>query len=288
MFMSSPKPHSPYDPPRPYDALYEPRSMPAPFGSETDLEQRNPGMLSVRVTHALDTLSPAAIQVIRSYYYGNITFLDKQIGRVVNRLEETGLIDDTIILFTADHGDLMGDFGTFFKGNHLNGSVRIPFMMCGPGIAGGQTSEALVGLQDILPTLAALVGAPLDQDVQGLDLCPHLADAETPVRDVYYAQTMDPPGQSCMVADAAWKYVYSQRNGVEELYDQVNDPGELMNVAPDPGHAERLNHYRRLLRRQAEALGDTAVLDGDGFARSECDLDAIRKQPVSGMGWRFF
>ncbi|MCM8757029.1 MAG: sulfatase-like hydrolase/transferase, partial [Candidatus Omnitrophica bacterium] len=118
LWLSSPKPHCPYDPPRPYDHLYDPRTIPPPFGSASLLKDRNPYLEALRYSHALGTLSPQAWQVIRSYYYGCITFLDEMIGQVLDYLKIAGLRENTLILFTADHGDLLGDFGTAFKGNH--------------------------------------------------------------------------------------------------------------------------------------------------------------------------
>ena len=288
MFMSSPKPHSPYDPPRPYDALYDPRAIPAPFASETGVQDRNPAIERIRYTHAITTLSPEAWQVIRSHYYGCISFLDAMVGRVISHLDECGLLENTLILFVADHGDLLGDFESCFKGNHLNGSARIPFLAAGPGVARGAASDALVGLQDVLPTLATQAGTMVGQEVQGLDLSAHLADPTIPVRDAIYCTTAGGLGQSAMVADADWKYIYSEANGTEELYDQVGDPQERFNLANSPAHAERLQVMRALFRQQAQELGDTEILDGDGFARQEVDRSTFASLPVSGMGWRWY
>jgi arylsulfatase len=287
MFMSSPKPHAPYDPPRPYDQMYDPRQVPTPFGSPTDAASRDPVLAIERATRAQDSLSPQAVQVIRSYYYGSISFLDEQIGRVLGEVERQGLLDDTLVLFTADHGDLMGDFGAFFKGNHLNGSVRIPFLAAGPGVAQGAVCEALVGLQDLLPTCAAAAGASIGQPVQGIDLSGVLAAGQGAPRQVFYAQTGDRPRQSCMVFDGAWKYIYTEWGAIEELYDQRNDPAELRNLAGDPASADRLQDGRRQLRACAEALGDTAILAGDGFAACPLDRDEISRRPIDGMGWRW-
>ena len=288
MWMSSPKPHSPYDPPRPYDALYDPRTAPAPFGSEADLDDRNPYIDQVRITHAVRTLSPEAWQVIRTYYYGCITFLDAMIGRVLDRLKEMGKLEETLVLFAADHGDLLGDFGSCFKANHLNGSVRVPLIVAGPGVAEGVVSRALVGLQDILPTLATAAGTTLGQAVHGVDLTSHLADPTVSVREVFYSQTLESPWQSAMVADGTWKYIYSEANATEELYDQESDPDERINRIHDPSQADRLAHMRAQLRTCAEELGDTRILDGDGFASTPVDRDELRKQPVGGMGWRWY
>lgn len=288
MWMSSPKPHSPYDPPRPYDALYDPRDLPAPFAAAEGLAGRNPVLEETRLTHALDSLSPQAWRVIRSFYYGCITFLDAQIGRVMEKLEGMGFLSNTLVVFTADHGDLLGDFGSAFKANHMNGSVRVPFIAAGPGVAEGAVSDALVGLQDILPTFASAAAAEIGQPVHGLDLTPHLADGGTTVRDLFYSQTLGPPRQSVMVTDGEWKYIYSEPNALEELYDQLNDPGEMHNQAADPGRRRRLSDMRERLRVKAHELGDTEILGPDGFARSELDRDRIRALPVRGMGWRWY
>jgi len=288
MWMSSPKPHSPYDPPRPYDALYDPRTVPAPFGSEADLDDRNPYVDHVRITHAVRTLSPEAWQVIRTYYYGCITFLDAMIGQVLDHLNEMGKLKETLVLFTADHGDLLGDFGGCFKANHLNGSVRIPLIIAGPDAAQGVASHALVGLQDILPTLASAAGTTPGQPVHGMDLTPHLTDPTTPVREVFYSQTLESPWQSAMVTDGTWKYIYSEANATEELYDQEHDPGERVNRIHDPSQADRVAHMRAQLCACAKELGDTRILDGDGFASTPVDREEIRTQPVSGMGWRWY
>jgi len=289
MWMSSPKPHSPYDPPRPFDAMYDPRTIPEPFGDASGLKDRNPALERIRCTHAIDTLSPEALRVIRTYYYGCVSFLDAMIGRVVARLEEKGLIENTLVLFSSDHGDMLGDFGTFFKTTHQNGSVRVPMIAAGPGVARGEVSDALVGLQDILPTFAAAAGAEIGADVHGINLMDHLADTKTPVRDLFYSQTMDSPWQSSMVTDGEWKYVYSEADAVEELYDQLNDPGELDNRARDPSCAERLEDMRSRLRECAEAVGDTAILSGEGFAATEVNREEFKDFPVqNAMGWRWY
>jgi choline-sulfatase len=288
MYMSSPKPHAPYDPPRPYDALYDPRAIPAPFGSCQDLCDRNPELECQRATHALTSLSPEALQTIRSYYYGSVSFLDAQIGRVLCDLEARSLLDNTLVLFSADHGDLLGDFGTFFKMNHLNGSVRIPLMIAGPGVATGVESHALVGLQDLLPTLAKFAGAEIGQPVHGLDLSSHLTNVARPVRDLFYAHTGNTPEQSVMVCDGTWKYIYSEHGGVEELYNQSSDPGELKNLAGDPEQTRRMAELRRRLRQCAKDVGDTTILSGNGFVSRPLDRESIRRLPVNGMGWRFY
>jgi arylsulfatase len=289
MWMSSPKPHSPYDPPAPYDMCYDPRALPPPYGDESLLDQINPHIEAIRLSHAQESLSPQARQVIKAYYYGCITWLDAMIGRVIERLEHDGLLDRTLVLFTADHGDLMGDFGAWFKCNHMNGSVRVPFIAAGPGVARGGVSEALVGLQDILPTFAAAAGADIGQPVQGLDLSPVLRDPSSAVRDLYYATTLEGDTSSAMVCDGDWKYIYSAGNATEELYDQRADPGEIVNLAGQAGAAARQNAMRCRLLEQAQALGDHALLPDGKLIAGTVDREALRRNKnCRGMGWRWY
>ncbi len=289
LWMSSPKPHSPYDPPDPYDGMYDPRQVPPPYGDESLLERINPRIEASRMSHYQDMLSPQARQVIKAYYYGCISWLDRMVGRVLNSLEEDGLLDDTLILFTSDHGDLMGDFGTWFKSNHMNGSVRVPFLAAGPGVSSGAVSDALVGLQDILPTFAAAARAPIGAPVQGQDLAPVLAEPAAAVRDVYYASTLEGDYSSAMICDGRWKYVYSAANATEELYDQTNDPGEVDNLAGSAPHADLLAALREQLIDQARATGDDSLLPDGALRRASIDRETLRsRQGAGGMGWRWY
>ena len=111
LFMSFAKPHAPYDPPRPYDALYDPRQVPAPFvARETAGPPRTPTKHEEGRTHGWDLWSPECHRVARAHYYGLVTFQDEQIGRMLAWLEGQGWLENTVVVYTADHGDLLGDF----------------------------------------------------------------------------------------------------------------------------------------------------------------------------------
>lgn len=291
MFCSFPKPHSPYDPPMEYVKLYDPRDIPPPAGDERLLEQKNPIIQSIRVTHGQGTLSPAARQVIKAYYYATITHQDAQVGRVLKALEDSGQAENTIVMYIADHGDLMGDFGSYFKCNFLEGSARVPMIVRASGISAGQRRSQLVGLQDILPTLASMTGCGLNADVDGLDISGAMRDDTAVTRELFYGQCHDDPHQSAMITDGQWKYCYAQWGGVEELYDLAEDPQELRNLALNRHAAgrSRLADWRDRLIAEAERWGDTDLLDDGGeLARSALDRDAINVRCVGGMGWRWF
>ena len=285
-----PKPHAPLDPPHRFVSLYDPRTIPPPAGDESLLADRNPYTARERITHAQDSLSPAARQVIKAYYYALITHQDEQIGRLAAALRETGQWDSTIIVFTSDHGDLMGDFGGYFKCVFLEGSVHVPLLVRAPGAAPGRRAQ-LAGLQDILPTLAGLSDCPLPQAVQGLDLSPVLADSAAPGRELFYSQCLDQPRQSAMVFDGRWKYCWAQEGPTEELYDLQADPRELVNLASrESGMAREalLEPWRRKLMAEATRLGDTGIISGGRLASTLLDRASFAKLPVSGMGWRWY
>ena len=285
---SFPKPHSPLDPPWEFVRLYDPRQIPPPVGDESLLADRNPYSARERYHRALDSLSPAARQVIKAYYYALITHQDAQVGRVLKMLEEKDLADGTIVLYTADHGDLMGDFGAYFKCSFLEGSARVPLIMRGPGVPPAARRKHLVGLQDVLPTLAAMTGCALPKEVQGLDLSDALRNPSAPLREIFYGQCLNDPRQFAMVTDGRWKYIYSQEGPTEELYDLAEDPRELVNLATKPGAKKNLAPWRERMIAEARRLGDTGLFRDGRLVTSPLDRSKFKDLPVAQMGWRWF
>lgn len=297
LFAGFPRPHAPYDPPRPYDTMYDPRDVPAPL-TTADERKRTPTKEVERISRAWDRFPPQMTQLARAYYMAQISFQDEQIGRIISFLEETGELEQTIVVYTADHGDLMGDFGYFGKQSFYRGSVNIPFIIRMPGsrpaeFSADSTSQALVGLQDIFPTLASVCGigaekgAGLEQ-VDGIDLSPLLTGSQFAGRQWIVSTCGDDPRQLFMVADQKWKYCYSQVGGVEELYDMENDPGELENRAQLPGSAPVIDTMRERLRSWLAEMGDTSVIAGPDLAANEEPI--IEKAAFDGsrMGWRWY
>jgi choline-sulfatase len=289
MWCSFPKPHSPYDPPAEWANMYDPREVREPIGDESLLADRAPYMSRLRYTHALNSLSPEARRVIKAYYYALTSFHDAQVGRVLAELEAQGLAENTIVVYTADHGDLMGDFGTYFKCSFLEGSAHVPLIIRAAGMPANQRREQLAGLQDILPTLASLAGVDLDQDVHGIDLSAALAEEAAQRRELYYSQCFDAPKQMAMVTDGRWKFCWCQEGPTEELYDLAADPRELENLAGRDEYRDAVTQWRQRLADEARRLGDAAIFDDDGaLVATPLDRSAIPKLPVRGMGWRWY
>jgi len=290
LFMSFPKPHAPYDPPRPYDALYDPREVPAPFqAAATEHKPRTPTKQVEARTHGWELWSPECHRVARAHYYGQVTFQDEQIGRMLTYLEERGLLEDTIVVYAADHGDLLGDFGFFAKSCFYRGSVQIPLIIHWPAqLQRGLQADPLVGLHDLFPTLSSLAGLELPNDVDGRDLSPLLRGQAVEERDFFVSYCMGPPNQLYMIADHRWKYCYSQAGGTEELYDLVDDPQELVDLADRADSWTTLRTMRERLVTWARENGDEGILDGDGLAVSPHPvIDEVDFRPGT-MGWRWY
>jgi len=284
-WMSFVKPHAPYDPPAPYDSMYDPRQVPPPMGGPQDQAGRAPLLRDMYTRYAWERLSPETVQNARAHYMGLVSFQDHCLGQVLGFLDSNGLRENTIILYTADHGDLVGDFGCFFKCTFYNGSVRVPFLISAPGLLPqGVTRHAFIGSQDVLPTLASLAGVPVQGDIDGADMT-EVMTGDAAGRDLFVSECLDDPWQSYMLFDGRRKYIYNQANGVEELYDVESDPQELNNIA---GKSQtEVREYRERLIAWCRDQGDLKMLDGDGLKRTPVDESQFGFQ-VDRMGWRWY
>lgn len=286
-FISFPKPHAPYDPPRPYDTLYDPREVPAPF-EQRDTLPRTPTKFREGIIHGWNLVSPETHRVTRAYYYGMISFQDKQVGRILDFLEKNGLAENTIVIYLADHGEMLGDFGFFAKSCFYRGSVNIPMIIKAPGMAAGDRSDALIGLQDVLPTLASMAGLPLDRDVDGMDFSPLLKGESFNERDFYVSYFGDDPRQSYMIADKEYKYIYSQVGGTEEFYDLANDPEECSNIAGIAKYADAMAEKRRQLIDWMIHNDDTSILHDGSLLKTQKEGLENCKFEVNSLGLRWY
>ncbi len=263
------RPHSPYDPPPRYWDRYAQAQVPATHqGDWSRGYGQAPGR--DRPDAAYGDFGEAHAQRSRRAYYGAVSFLDAQIGRFLQALRRRGLYDRALILFTSDHGDMLGDHHHWRKTYPLQGSVHVPFLVKWPkglkaGLARGARLDQVVELRDVLPTLLDAAGAPLPAAVDGRSLLELVRDPKAPWRpwiDLEHAQTYGLENDWCGLTDGRTKYAFYRRSGRELLFDLVQDPGETRNLAEDTTHGLRLALWRG---RMAEHLKER----GPGWVEGE-------------------
>ncbi len=183
-------------------------------------------------------------------YYASVTFMDQQVGRILDALDASPHRDQTAVIFTSDHGYHLGEHGFWQKANLHEEVVRVPLIIDAPGMPQGRSSS-LTELVDLYPTVCDLVGVSIPDAVQGKSLLPVLADPQAVVKSETLSFTKN--GTSLRTAD--WHYMrYS--DGTEELYDMRADPGELTNLATAAEHSDRLGRLRRRLSQRGDHFAD--------------------------------
>ena len=182
-------------------------------------------------------------------YYASVTFMDEQVGRVVDELGRLGLRESTAIVFTTDHGYHLGEHGFWQKGNLHEEVVRVPLIFSVPGMKPGRSSS-LVELVDFYPTCTEILGLPTPESLQGKSLIPILKNPIATVRDT--ALSINNRGTAGGLRAANWHYINYGENG-EELYDMIKDPHQYTNVANDPAYAVMLKKARAKFKARMAA-----------------------------------
>lgn len=215
-------PHPPHWAPGKYAEMFEPGQMPEPVGVD------DPDAIS-------------AAQTRRAQYMGMVAHIDDCVGRLVEALQQRDMLDDTLIIFTADHGDVLGDFGIWDKRLFYEPSVRVPLVMAGPGIEPEPrlaeiVRRELVSTLDLYPTFLAAAGVQ-NSNCKGRSTLDLRKAGEQPHRLEIFSEL----GTATMVRDANWKLVHdAEQGGVQHLYNLRTDPDETDNLAgrPEYRHVE--------------------------------------------------
>ncbi len=188
-------------------------------------------------------------------FYASVSFADAQLGIVLDALDDTGLADNTVVVFTSDHGYHLGEHGLWMKGTLFENSARVPLIFAGLGIeAKGSKTDALAEMIDIYPTLAELAGVPAPGYLSGVSLVPALSDPSATLRDSALTQL----GSGYTVRTARYRYTRwgkGRSSANMELYDRESDPEEMVNLIRNPNYAETVKKMSALLdERIADAL----------------------------------
>lgn len=233
-------PHPPFAPPKPWHKLYRSHDMPLPFVPE-DSESMYTyiNYRQNRYKWRDQGIDKNLLRTIKAYYYATISFVDYQIGKMIDHLEKLGELDNTLILFSSDHGEYLGDYHCFGKRSFHDCSSRVPFLVRYPErFQKNQVCEKPVGLVDVLPTFAAAAGADLsDLELDGVDAADLASDKID--REMVYchfgASLNDGPGKAIYTAvSKEYKYVYSTGDRREWLFDRKSDPQESRSIIGSP------------------------------------------------------
>ncbi|MFC1735638.1 sulfatase [Candidatus Hydrogenedentota bacterium] len=271
-------PHPPYAAPEPYHSMYDPDDIPdapkPPEGVQDDARNFRGYLADYAPGGKLDAEDWPRLA---AQYYGMCTHIDDNVGRVLRALEEEGLSDETIVVYTSDHGDSLGDHGFHSKGLYMyEGIAKAPFIISVPGVTGGEVSEALVQSVDLMPTLLELTGVDRPDSVQGKSLVPIIRGEQEHVHDVVLAEVgFIPSERVVMIRTGNHKYVY-YTDGSEELFDLKNDPNEFTNLAALAENKDLVSEMRLkmldmkirtedpLPRNMLPTMGDVTPLSSTG------------------------
>lgn len=266
LFASFIQPHPPFSPPSPWHKLYRASQMPLP-----DIPENRDNLLAFinhfqnRYKYRDRGMDENLIRCLRAYYYACISFIDVQVGRILARLEETGALDDTLILFSSDHGEYLGDFGCFGKRGIHDVSSRIPMVVRWPGGAhAGARCERPVSLVDLAPTFLEAAGIPYGSDeFDGVSLR-SIWSGEVD-RPVVFSQYQHGASGLYMAVNERWKYGYSAADGQDYLFDLDSNPREHVNLAAMAPYHAVLTHMRSTCMDWIVSQGQTDALNGDNW-----------------------
>jgi arylsulfatase len=264
LFSSFIHPHPPFAPPNPWHKLYRAPMMPLPFVPQDAASLLTWGNREQnRYKYRDQGLDQNLLRCMKAYYYAAISFIDYQVGRVLGALETIGQLDNTLVLFTSDHGELLGDYNCFGKRSMHDACARVPLLARLPGrFLAGARCEAPASLVDILPTVLAAAGAACRTHApDGEDLAEVAAGCSA--REYVYLQRARERWALYAAIGRHWKYAYSAPDNAEFLFDRVRDPRESRNHAGCAFYTEAQHAMRGVLMDHLRAVGEDEMIEGD-------------------------
>ncbi|MCY9512606.1 sulfatase-like hydrolase/transferase [Paenibacillus apiarius] len=263
LYVAFTSPHDPRTAPEPYASQYDANALqlPANYAAEHPFDN---GEMHVR-DEGLAALprDPGEVRQHIADYYAMITHQDAQMGRIVQSLDDSGRLQDTIIVYTSDHGLAVGQHGLMGKQNLYEHSIRIPWLMAGPGVPERESVGGQVFQMDIMPTLCDVAGIDIPASVEGRSMKPLMNGNEGEGRETVYSLYKD---TQRMVKDGHWKLIRYRRSawsheGTDtlQLFDLTNDPAETRNLAHEPGMEQHLERLQQEMEQWMRRVGDPFV-----------------------------
>jgi choline-sulfatase len=259
-FVSFIGPHPPCAPPQPFNRMYDPDRMPDPVRGAPEVDTADEYVNWMNHAIWADDISDSTARILKARYYGEISYVDSCLGRILDAVEARPDAGSTLICFFSDHGDHLGDHGAWQKESFFEASCHVPFLLSWPARlpAGGRRDE-LVCLTDLFAIATGASGEAEARD--GVDVLGMLEGNASPRENLFgYYGLPGTPRFKVMVRSGQWKYVFFANGGGEQLFDVGADPAESENV-----FAARQDVTARLRSAAVEALeagGGGAALEG--------------------------
>lgn len=279
-YLSYTAPHPPLTPPAEYLDMYDLDDIDDPvIGDWVASTSPLPEQLQRR-QHADSPIGfrDAEMKAAKRAFYAQCTYVDHQLRFVIGTLREQGLLDDTILMFTSDHGDMLGDHDLWAKRVFYEKSANIPMLLVGPKndsrVPAGTEDDRLVGLQDVMPTLLELAGIPVPKTVEGQSMIA----AE---RDLLHGEYGEGPEATRMVHDGRHKLVYYPMGNITQLFDVPTDPLDEHDLAALPEHAETVRRLQRILVERAYGNDEEWIEDGRPVGLPVCNEDRTPDRGLS-------
>jgi arylsulfatase A-like enzyme len=278
MWVSFPDPHHPFDCPEPWSLMYDPKSLALPRNRKKDLERRpwwhkaslegtpqlkDPAMLKFRAEGSrVPDQSDAQLAEMTANYYGMISLIDHNVGRILTALADLGYADDTLVVYSTDHGDMLGNHGLYLKGpTPYEDLMRVTMVARGPGVAKNQVVGEPVSTLDLAATFYDCAGVSPPHALQSRNLAGLLA-GKPETRDTAYSDWHVHPSrcgvglQLRTVRTKNHKCTFELGSGAGELYDLKNDPEEMNNLFDDPGYAKVKKELEDMMRARPGKVRD--------------------------------
>jgi arylsulfatase len=282
------RPHSPYVPPQPYWDIYNDKELPETWvGDWADMHDDS--VTATEPNAWRGKMSKDAIHRARTGYLGEISFIDTQIGRLINWYQKNDPegYANTWFVFTSDHGDMQGDHNLWRKTYAYEGSTRIPFIIVPPrnsGLSKEKIAEQVVELRDIMPTVLEAAGVEIPNDVDGVSLLPVIKGAKPPWREYIHGEhckCYSHEQEMQYVTDGKRKFIWLPRIDVEQFFDLKKDPGELTNLINEPAWQKEITKWRSYMIKELEERDCGWVING----KLTCPPDEPMVSPYKDVRW---
>lgn len=257
-------PHSPFDPPAPYVRLYENITIEDPVYGQWNADDI-PFLYERNKPQKFSPLQNEVLRETRRRYYAQITHIDYQLGRFFGELHSRGLYENTIIVFTSDHGEHLGDHSLFGKASFLNSSANVPLIMSLPSsiplAQNGLMIDTPVLTADIYPTLLEMAGLTVEEDIDGVSLTSQIASGQGDENRIIFGEFGDQYGTS-FAHNGRFKYIYYNTGGKEQLFDAIDDKDDRIDLSQNPEYQDIKEELKSQLEEYLAYHGSPKVSNG--------------------------